>query len=89
MHRTHLRILTLLLCLFGLAAGCSSEPVVEALPALIVINEQEITKADFLVEFEQSLQKDQQLSGIEREELQRSFLVQLIDRELIHGEAIY
>jgi len=60
---------------------------VEALPALIVINDQEITKADFLVEFEQSLQKDQQLSGIEREELQRSFLVQLIDRELIHGEA--
>ena len=87
MHRTHLRILTLLICLFGLVAGCSSEPVVEALPALIVINDQEITKADFLVEFEQSLQKDQQLSGIEREELQRSFLVQLIDRELIHGEA--
>jgi len=73
--------------LFGLVAGCNSEPVVEALPALIVINDQEITKADFLVEFEQSLQKDQQLSGIEREELQRSFLVQLIDRELIHGEA--
>ena len=87
MHRTHLRILSLLLCLFGLVAGCSSEPVVEVLPALIVINDQEITKADFLVEFEQSLQKDQQLSGIEREELQRSFLVQLIDRELIHGEA--
>jgi hypothetical protein len=73
--------------MFGLVAGCSSEPVVEVLPALIVINDQEITKADFLVEFEQSLQKDQQLSGIEREELQRSFLVQLIDRELIHGEA--
>ena len=87
MHRTHLRILSLLLCLSGLVAGCSSEPVVEALPALIVINDQEITKADFLVEFEQSLQKDQQLSGIEREELQRSFLVQVIDRELIHGEA--
>jgi hypothetical protein len=60
---------------------------VEVLPALIVINDQEISKADFLVEFEQSLQKDQQLRGIEREELQRSFLVQLIDRELIHGEA--
>jgi parvulin-like peptidyl-prolyl isomerase len=60
---------------------------VEALPPLIVINEQEITKEDFLVDFEQSLQKDQQLSSIEREELQRSFLVQLIDRELIHGEA--
>src|SRR5210317_2528259 len=87
MHRTHLHIFSLLLCLFGLVAGCSSEPVVEALPPLIVINDQEITKADFLVEFEQSLQKDQQLTGIEREELQRSFLVQLIDRELIHGEA--
>jgi peptidyl-prolyl cis-trans isomerase C len=87
MHRTHLRILTLIFCLFALVAGCSSEPVVEVLPALIVINDQEITKADFLVEFEQSLQKDQQLRGVEREELQRSFLVQLIDRELIHGEA--
>jgi len=87
MHRTHLRLLSLFLCLFGLVAGCSSEPIVEVLPALIVINDQEITKADFLVKFEQSLQKDQQLSGIEREELQRSFLVQLIDRELIHGEA--
>jgi peptidyl-prolyl cis-trans isomerase C len=54
---------------------------------LIVINDQEISRAEFLVEFEQNLQKDQQLSGIEREELQRSFLVQLIDRELIHGEA--
>jgi parvulin-like peptidyl-prolyl isomerase len=60
---------------------------VEELPALIVINDQEISRADFLGDFEQSLQKDQQLSGIEREELQRSFLVQLIDRELIHGEA--
>jgi peptidyl-prolyl cis-trans isomerase C len=87
MHRTHLRILSLLICLFGLVAGCSSEPVVEELPPLIVINDQEISRAEFLVEFEQNLQKDQQLSGIEREELQRSFLVQLIDRELIHGEA--
>ncbi len=77
----------LFLCLLVLAVGCSSEPAVEAIPPLIVINDQEISKADFLVEFEQSLQKDQQLSGIEREELQRSFLVQLIDRELIHGEA--
>lgn len=83
----HFRILTLLLFLICLSVGCSSEPVVEEVPPLIVINDQEISKADFLVDFEQSLQKDQQLSGIEREELQRSFLVQLIDRELIHGEA--
>jgi peptidyl-prolyl cis-trans isomerase C len=83
----HFRILTLLLFPLCLSAGCRSEPVVEEVPPLIVINDQEISKADFLVDFEQSLQEDQQLSGIEREELQRSFLVQLIDRELIHGEA--
>ncbi len=86
----HLRILPFLvglLCLFGVLAGCDSEPVVEEIQPLIQINDQELSKAEFLVEFEKSLQKDQPLSGIEREELQRSFLVQLIDRELIHGEA--
>lgn len=88
MRRYLLRILfTLLLCLLSLVAGCDSEPVVEKVPPLILINDQEISKAEFLAAFEKSLQKDQPLSGIEREELQRSFLVQLIDRELIHGEA--
>ena len=87
--RIHLlRDLILLpLCLLGLAFGCSSEPAKEKVPELIQINDQAISKADFLAEFEKSLQKDQPLSGIEREELQRSFLVQLIDRELIHAEA--
>ncbi len=75
------------LCLFGFALGCSSEPAKEKVPPLIQINDQSISKAEFLAEFEKSLQKDQPLSGIEREELQRSFLVQLIDRELIHAEA--
>ncbi len=56
-------------------------------PPLIVVNGQNISKTDFLKEFEKSLQDDQPLTGIERQELQRSFLVQLIDRELIHGEA--
>ena len=84
----HLRILpVLLLCLFGFVTGCDSEPVVEKVSPLIRINDQEINKTEFLAAFEKSLQKDQPLSGIEREELQRSFLVQLIDRELIHGEA--
>lgn len=87
MYTYRLRILTLLLCVLGLFTGCDSEPVVEKALPLIQINTQEISKAEFLAEFEESLQKDQPLSGIEREELQRSFLVQLIDRELIHGEA--
>lgn len=77
----------LILCVVSLAAGCDSGPVVEKVAPLILINDQEITTAEFLAEFEKSLQKDQPLSGVEREELQRSFLVQLIDRELIHGEA--
>lgn len=88
MYINHFRILFLLLfCVLGLSAGCDSEPVVKKVEPLIRINDQEISKAAFLAAFEKSLQKDQPLSGIEREELQRSFLVQLIDRELIHGEA--
>lgn len=81
------RIILLAYCLLGLAAGCGSEPVAEKKLPLIEINDQVISKAEFLAEFEKSLQKDQPLSSIEREELQRSFLVQLIDRELIHAEA--
>lgn len=77
----------LCLCVLGFTFGCEAEPVAEDLPPLIKVNDQEISKATFRAEFEKSLQKDQPLTGIEREELQRSFLVQLIDRELIHDEA--
>ena len=88
MHTYRLRIFLLLfLCLLGPVAGCNSEPAAKKVPPLIQINDQAVSKAEFLAEFENSLQKDQPLSGIEREELQRSFLVQLIDRELIHEEA--
>ncbi|MGW8313439.1 MAG: peptidylprolyl isomerase [Desulfuromonadales bacterium] len=82
-----LSLVLLLLCLPGFIAACKSDPGPEKVPPLIRINDQQISKSDFLVEFEKSLQKDQPLSGIEREELQRSFLVQFIDRELIHAEA--
>ncbi len=77
----------LLLSVLSLVAGCDSGPVTAQASPLIRINDHEISKADFLAAFEKSLQKDQSLSSIEREELQRSFLVQLIDRELIHAEA--
>lgn len=88
MQINRLRLLSLfVLFLLSVSAGCNSEPIVEKVTPLIRINDQEISKAEFLAAFEKSLQKDQPLSGIEREELQRSFLVQLIDRELIHGEA--
>jgi peptidyl-prolyl cis-trans isomerase C len=88
MHIYPLRILSLLILLVvSLAAGCDSETVVEKIAPLIQVNDQNIAMTEFQAAFEKSLQKDHHLSGIEREELQRSFLVQLIDRELIHGEA--
>jgi peptidyl-prolyl cis-trans isomerase C len=87
MYRNHLRTLLLVLCSLVMATACGSETVVEKVLPLIVVNDHEVSRAEFLAEFEKTLQKDQQLSGVEREELQRSFLVQLIDRELIHGEA--
>jgi len=85
-YNWHSLVLLVLLLLCSVA-GCKSDPGAEKVSPLIKINDQEISKAEFLSEFEKSLQKDQPLSGIEREELQRSFLVQLIDRELIHAEA--
>jgi peptidyl-prolyl cis-trans isomerase C len=88
MHIYPLRIWSLLILLvISLLVGCDSETVVEKLAPLIQVNDQKISMAEFQAAFEKSLQKDLNLSGIEREELQRSFLVQLIDRELIHGEA--
>lgn len=80
-------LLLLLFCSSVLLGGCDAEPVAEQQGPLIKINDQDISKAEFLAAFDKSLQKDQPLSGIEREELQRSFLVQLIDRELIHAQA--
>ena len=88
MHIYPLRIRSLLILLvISLLVGCDSETVVEKLAPLIQVNDQKISMDEFQAAFEKSLQKDLNLSGIEREELQRSFLVQLIDRELIHGEA--
>lgn len=84
LRRIFLLLVAAGLCLF---AGCEKEPPVTEVAPLIVINGQEISKAQFIAAFEDSLQEDQPLTGIERQELQRSFLVQLIDRELIHGEA--
>ena len=67
--------------------GCDNQQEIKPLDPLVVINSQEISKVQFLEEFNRSLQKDQPLTSIEKEELKRSFLVQLIDRELIHDEA--
>lgn len=76
----------LILCCFVLLCGCRSEAPAEARP-LIKINDRAIERQAFFAGFEKTLQKDQPLSGDERQELLRAFLVQLIDRELVHAEA--
>jgi peptidyl-prolyl cis-trans isomerase C len=66
--------------------GCGPEQSPEV-KALIQINDRRISKAEFEQAFAQTLLPDQLLSAEERLDLQRSFLVQLIDRELIFLEA--
>lgn len=63
-------------------SGCKSEPP-PAEKVLVQINDRRISPAEFNRLFTASLLPDQQLSAEEKSDLQRSFLVQLIDRELI------
>lgn len=79
-------MLSLLLFLAFVGAGCRSEPLPEV-NTFIQINDKRISKAEFDRAFERTLLPEQHLSAEERLELQRSFLVQLIDRELIYLEA--
>lgn len=79
-------MLSLLLFLAFVGAGCRSEPLPEVNP-FIQINDKRISKSEFDRAFERTLLAEQRLSAEERLELQRSFLVQLIDRELIFLEA--
>lgn len=79
-----LRLLLGLVLLSGLvwAAGCKSDPP-PADKVFIQINDRRISPTEFNRLFAASLLPDQQLNAEERSDLQRSFLVQLIDRELI------
>ena len=59
------RTLLICACLIGLLAGCDSPDPVDAKP-LLVINEEQVFKADFLQAFQRTLHPDQQLSEIVR-----------------------
>jgi len=87
MLRNLLRLLSGLLLIAPLAwSGCKSEQPPPQ-QVFIQINERRISPAEFDRLFAASLLPDQQLKAEERADLQRSFLVQLIDRELIAREA--
>lgn len=72
--------------LTSLLSACGGEQVAESKP-LLKIADRRISKAEFLAAFARTLKPGQELRDVERKELQRAFLTQLIDRELTLGEA--
>lgn len=73
--------LSCLLLLLGSVAACTEKAAPPA-DILIKIDNRTVTLQDFRRDFEKILPKEQQSSAAERDELQRSFLSQIIDREL-------
>ncbi len=80
------KLILFICCCLVILPGCRSEAPAEARP-LLQINDRAVDRQEFFASFEKTLQKDQPLSREERQELMRAYLVQLIDRELIHAEA--
>ena len=73
--------LSCLLLLLGAVAACKEKPV-SPVDVLIKIDNRIVTLQDFRRDFSQILPPGQQSSSAERDELQRSFLAQTIDRQL-------
>jgi len=72
----------------GILYGCDQTKQAAAPPrALIRVDARTITLDQFREEFKKTLQPNQTLSKQEQSELQRTFLVRLIDRELVLAEA--
>ena len=84
--RKVLSLSCLLLLLLASIAACK-EKVAPIVDILIKIDNRTVTLADFRRDFEQILPKEQQSSAAERDELQRSFLAQTIDRQLALASA--
>jgi parvulin-like peptidyl-prolyl isomerase len=71
-----------LLLLLASVAACTEKASPPPVDILVKIDSRIVTLPDFRRDFEQILPKEQQSSAAERDELQRSFLAQIIDREL-------
>ena len=74
--------LSCLLLLFTAVAACTEKKTPPPVDILIKIDNRTVTLQDFRRDFEQILPKEQQSTAAERDELQRSFLAQTIDRQL-------
>jgi peptidyl-prolyl cis-trans isomerase C len=74
-------LLSCFVLLLGAVAACK-EKTAPPVDILIKIDNRIVTLQDFRRDFEQILPKEQQSRAAERDELQRSFLAQIIDREL-------
>jgi len=72
--------------LFPLLGACKSETEAPS-PVLLRVDGREVTLEQFRDSFGKSLPQGQKLSEEERRELERSFLVQVIDRELSLAQA--
>ncbi len=82
-----IRPMVLLLLLLVLLPGCE-KPQPEAPPAVLLqVDGRAVTLEAFRRDFAKTLPPGQNLSAEETEDLQRSFLIQLIDRQLTLAEA--
>lgn len=74
------------LLLIAAIAGCGGDPAAESRP-LLKFDSRSISKTEFTAAFSKTLKPGQSLSAAERQELERAFLLQLVDRELTLAEA--
>lgn len=86
MPRTALPVLLLLLTCLLPACRAEERAAPERQPAFIRVDNRTVTLEAFRSEFAASLPPGQELAVEERRQLERSFLVQVIDRELVLAE---
>jgi peptidyl-prolyl cis-trans isomerase C len=84
-YRKPFPLCTLLLLALVLGA-CKDKPTAAAATVLLRVDSRTVTLEDFKRDFAKSLPPNQQLSAEERSELERSYLVQTIDRQLALAE---
>jgi len=84
-YRKPFPLCTLLLLALVLGA-CKDKPTAAAATVLLRVDNRTVTLEDFKRDFAKSLPPNQQLSAEERSELERSYLVQAIDRQLALAE---